>query len=132
MLICTSTMMSRSSTRNSYVAKRPLMTITYCRTSPKDSAFLTNMRSHQKIFHQLAGFGRKPSDSRKICKATKTVQMSPTPKTIWSQSGQKVTMLSKHTLQRASHKLAADIIVDIPVASDSSICFTLLHPWTSC
>ena len=31
MLMHTSTMMSRSSTRNSYVAKRPLMTITYCR-----------------------------------------------------------------------------------------------------
>ena len=31
MLICTSAMMSRSSTRNSYAAKRPLMTITYCR-----------------------------------------------------------------------------------------------------
>ena len=28
--------MSRSSTRNSYVAKRPLMTITYCRNEPLD------------------------------------------------------------------------------------------------
>ena len=27
--------------------------------SPKGSAFLTNMRSHQKIFHRLAEFGRK-------------------------------------------------------------------------
>ena len=31
MLTCTSTMMSGSSTRDSYVVKRPLMTITYCR-----------------------------------------------------------------------------------------------------
>ena len=30
-LTCTSTMMSRSSTRDFYVVKRPLMTITYCR-----------------------------------------------------------------------------------------------------
>ena len=33
MLTCTSTMMSRSSARDFYVVKRPLMTITYCRTS---------------------------------------------------------------------------------------------------
>ena len=28
--------------------------------SPKGSAFLMNMRSHEKIFHQLVEFGRKP------------------------------------------------------------------------
>ena len=26
--------------------------------SPKDSAFIANMRSHKKIFHQLAEFGK--------------------------------------------------------------------------
>ena len=43
MLTCTSTMMSRSSTRDSYVTKRPLMTITYCRNQEvknnEDSTF---------------------------------------------------------------------------------------------
>ena len=38
MLICTSTMMSGSSTRDSYVVKRPIMTITYCRNSTRASA----------------------------------------------------------------------------------------------
>ena len=38
MLTCTSTMMSRSSARNSYAAKRPLMTITYCRSQSSFSS----------------------------------------------------------------------------------------------
>ena len=30
--------------------------------SPKDSVFLANMRSHKKIFHRLAEFGKIPRE----------------------------------------------------------------------
>ena len=30
--------------------------------SPKDSVFLANMRSHQKVFHRLAEFGKMPRE----------------------------------------------------------------------
>ena len=30
--------------------------------SPKDSVFLANMRSHQKVFHRLAEFGKMPQE----------------------------------------------------------------------
>ena len=43
-LTCTSTMMSRSSARNSYVAKRPLMTITCCRKMDPEENKLVAMQ----------------------------------------------------------------------------------------
>ena len=30
--------------------------------SPKDSVFLANMRSHKKVFHRLAEFGKMPRE----------------------------------------------------------------------